>query len=173
MVTGTIILLLATVFALAGCNKLRSQPAFRAHLRNLVPPALVNSTAVLVPVAEMILAVALLNSTTARVALLGTIGLLAVFTGALLVTKSLGLKSCGCFGEVQGEATVISGIIRNVLLIFCAAIALHEKELIIFAKDISTSLGQITLVLGAICLWPCLVALANRRKFLLHWSPEP
>lgn len=168
---GTIVLLLAVVFAIAGVSKFRSQPAFRAVLRNLVPQSLVNATAFLIPLAEIILAIALLNSATMRMALLGSVGLLGVFS-VVLVAKPRNLKGCGCFGELQGEATILSGVFRNVLLISFALVALRASDLTVFQAGLANQIGQCTIVLGAICLWPCVVALANRRQFLLKWKPQ-
>ncbi len=165
----TIVLLLAGVFAIAGVNKFRSQPAFRAVLRNFVPAAVVNSSAVLIPLSEIILAVLLLNPHSAHRALIVAIAMLGVFTVVLIAMKLLGIKGCACFGEQPGEATVASGLVRNFLLIALAAIAHREPILSMGHQQPATLLGELTVVFGTICTWPCIVALLNRRHLLLNW----
>ena len=54
--SGVIILLLAAVFLIAAISKLRAQDAFRAVLRNLIHERLVNPTALIVPLGELVLA---------------------------------------------------------------------------------------------------------------------
>ena len=168
----TIVLLLAAVFAMAGVNKFRSLPAFRAVLRNLVPAPLVNASAILVPLSEVILAVALLIPTTAHVALVVAMAMLGLFTVVLITMKLLGIKGCACFGEQPGEATVASGFVRNFILIGLAAIAHREPVLSPWRQQLPTLTGELTVVLGALCLWPCIVALVNRRHLLFNWRPQ-
>jgi hypothetical protein len=167
--SGTIILLLAAVFALAAIAKLRSRDAFAAVLRSLVPALLVKPLSVMVPVLELALAAFLLSGIATQTAIGVSIGVLVLFTAVLGEMWRRGLKGCACFGESVNTATTSSGVIRNVMLIVAASCVVSNPGAVSFlGLDISSFLGRMTVVVGALCFWPCLVALIGQRKYLFN-----
>jgi hypothetical protein len=163
--TGTIILLLAILFTIAGISKLRSRPAFSAVLRNLIPASLVKPATIVIPAIELLLAGFLFSGIAPQKALAAAIALLAVFTVILAEMWRRGLKGCACFGETGTAATNGSGVIRNLLLIGAAAAVINQPGPVsLFGPDVSSFLARMTVVAGAFCFWSCLAALAGRRK---------
>jgi uncharacterized membrane protein YphA (DoxX/SURF4 family) len=163
---GAIVLLLAFVFALAGISKLLSPDRFRATLRKLMPLGAATVMVRAIPLTELLLAAWLVSGLAPRQAAGIAIIVLLMFTAALLRMLRKGLGGCGCFGEAADSAP--AGLVRNVLLIALAAcVALPQN-----ASDGPWSsgegaiVGRLTLVLGAACLWSCLVALVERRSFI-------
>ncbi len=168
--SGTIILLLAAIFILAAVSKLRAREAFAAVLRNLAPQIFVVSLSIIVPVIELALAAFLLSGIALQNALAASIAMLVVFTIILAEMWRRGLKGCACFGETVNTATTSSGLIRNLILIAAAASIMNEREPISFlGPDLSTFLARLTVIIGALCLWPCLVALVSRRKYIFNY----
>ncbi len=166
---GTIILLLATVFIFAAISKLRSRDAFRAVLINLIPSALVGLLSIFVPLVELFLGGFLLSGMAPQKALIGAIALLVIFTIILAEMWRRGIKGCACFGETVNTATTSSGVIRNLILIAAAGSIMGEPAPISFmGPDLSSFLARVTVVVGAFCFWPCLVALVSRRKLILN-----
>jgi hypothetical protein len=162
---GTIILLLAAVFVIAAVTKLRSKDAFRAVLRGLFPRALVEPALVIVPVVELALGTFLLSGIAQKAAVNCAIIMLAAFTLALVVMWWRGIKGCACFGEAANTATTGSGILRNIILL-CAAVfvARQPGPVAFWSRDISSLLARLTVVVGAFCLWACIIALVNQRR---------
>jgi uncharacterized membrane protein YphA (DoxX/SURF4 family) len=169
--SGTIILLLATVFVLAAISKLRSRAAFGAVLRNLVPARLVEPLTIIVPTTELLLAIFLLIGIAPQKAVAAAIAMLIIFTIVLAEMWRRGLQGCACFGESVNTSTTSSGLIRNAILIAAACSIITEPGPISFwGSDISTFLGQLTIITGALCFWPCLVALVSQRKYIFNHS---
>lgn len=166
---GAIVLLLAIVFVIAAIAKLRSEAAFRAVLRGVFPKLLVEPLAAVVPVAELALAAFLLSGLAPQRAAVGAIILLALFTLTLAVMWWRGIKGCACFGESVNTATTGSGVIRNLFLIAAAAFVAHGSgPVALWGPDVSTLLGRLTLVVGALCLWSGALALANQRQIFAN-----
>ncbi len=162
-----IVFLLAVVFALAAVSKLRSREAFQAVLRKLMPGGWDVSLSRLVPIGELLLAAFLLSGISTRWAAMTSILALAVFTWFLTRMRRFGLQGCACFGEESDSATAATGIARNLMLILGAAwIAARPDSVHLWNGDWPLLFGQATIVLGALCLWPCVVAMINRRQFL-------
>ena len=163
--SGAIVLLLAAVFGMAAVSKMRARARFVAVLRNLVPWRLAGPASILIPGVELLLAGFLLSGLAPQKAIVAAIALLFAFTLVLLDMRRRGVKGCACFGESADKATAFSGIVRNLALIAAAIFALCATGPVSFTDpDFSSLLGRITIVLGAFCLWPCLVALANVYK---------
>ncbi|MGI8967237.1 MAG: MauE/DoxX family redox-associated membrane protein [Limisphaerales bacterium] len=166
----TIILLLAAIFLLAAISKFRSRDAFSAVLRNLLPAVLVAPMSIFVPLVELLLAGFLLSGIAPQKAIIASIVMLVIFTLVLAEMWRRGLQGCACFGETVNTSTTSSGLIRNVILIAAALSILNEREPISFlGPDFSTFLGRLTVIIGALCLWPCLVALVSRRKLIFNY----
>jgi hypothetical protein len=166
---GAVILILAVVFVSAAIAKLRSKDAFRAVLRALFPRAVVEPAVVIVPVAELALGAFLLSGISPNRAFECAIAVLAVFTLVLGVMWWRGIKGCACFGEAVNTATTGSGMVRNIILMAAAAFVAKEPEPITFwNRDISFLIGQLTVVIGAFCLWATVSALVNQRKIYFN-----
>src|SRR5690348_9764028 len=101
--SGTILLLLAFVFGLAGAMKLGSPEQFRDTMRKLFGARLARPLSVTVPVLEIALALWLLTGLAPRQAAAVSILVLLVFSAALLRIWRRGL-TCGCFGEAGDSA---------------------------------------------------------------------
>jgi uncharacterized membrane protein YphA (DoxX/SURF4 family) len=163
---GAILLLLGLVFALAGASKLLSPDAFRATLRKLVPASAVRLIVVGLPVFELLLGAWLISGVAPRQAAGAAVVVLLGFCAVLFRIWRRGL-TCGCFGEMADSAP--SGLARNVLLIAMAAyVALPDGPVVDgpWSAGAGNVVGRLTVVLGAACLWPCLVALVQRRKMI-------
>lgn len=163
--SGAILLLLGFVFALAGALKLFSPERFRDTLRKLLTPRVAPAVSVAVPVLELVLAAWLVSGVAPRQAAGAAIVVLLVFCAVLLRIWRRGL-TCGCFGEAADSAP--SGLVRNVILIALAATvavpeALPETP---WSLGLGMVVGRMTVVLGAACFWPCLVALVQRRNLI-------
>jgi uncharacterized membrane protein YphA (DoxX/SURF4 family) len=170
--SGAIILLLAAIFILAAISKFRSRDAFGEVLRNLIPAPFVKFIVAIVPLSELLLAGFLLSGVAQKKAVATAIALLIVFTIILGVMWRRGLKGCACFGETVNADTSASGILRNLILIAGAVFVLNQPGPILFlGPDLSTFLGRLTLIAGTLCLWPCLIALVNRRNIIFNYSP--
>lgn len=172
--TGAVVLLLSAVFVIAAFSKLQSKAAFVSVLRGLLPTMLVEPAAVLVPVAELALAAFLLSEIRPQQAVVCAIVMLAVFTIVLSLMWRQGIKGCACFGENADTAATGSGIARNIILIAVAVPAASiSGPIALWGPDISSLLGRLTLVTGALCLWPCMLALVNRRRFFANGLSAP
>jgi methylamine dehydrogenase accessory protein MauD len=114
---------LAVVLAAAGIGKLRDRSGARdAFVGFGVPQALAPALAVLVPLAELVLAVLLIPVATAAWAAAAALLLLAVFTGAILLNLSRGrTPACNCFGSASRKPIGGGTLVRNLVLMALAA----------------------------------------------------
>src|SRR6266702_4668777 len=126
--SGAIILLLATIFIIAAISKMRSRPQFSAVMGNLLPSPLVGPLSILIPLAEISLAMFLLCGIARQKAIVASMVSLVVFTIILVKMWNRGIKDCACFGESVETATTSSGIIRNLILIALAACVLQQAD---------------------------------------------
>jgi hypothetical protein len=148
---------------------MRDREAFGLVLRRLLPKPLIQPVSIVIPIAEITVAGFLLSRIAPRLALVSAITLLLVFSLILAEMLRRGVKGCGCFGENEETATPGSGLVRNFILIAAALSALNQPlPFLIFGPDASSSVGRVTIVAGTLCLWPCLVTLVHRRKFLFN-----
>jgi methylamine utilization protein MauE len=113
-------LLLAVVLLVAATGKLINSEQFAAALRlSHLPKALITPLMVLTPILELCLAFGLVLSTSYLLPLImiGTAGLLSVFTLWMLTVYARGLRlRCGCFGA-GGSDIGLRTILRNALLV--------------------------------------------------------
>jgi peroxiredoxin len=114
---------LALVLAAAGVGKLRDQAGTREAVVGFgVTPALAPALAILVPVAELAIAVLLIPVATAARAALAALVLLAVFTAAMLLNLSRGrTPPCNCFGVASRRPIGTRTLVRNAVLMALAA----------------------------------------------------
>jgi uncharacterized membrane protein YphA (DoxX/SURF4 family) len=97
-----LLLVLSGVFALAGAAKLRDRAATRRALGAFgVPTVLVPAAAVVLPLAELAIAVSLIVPATAQWGTAAAVALLAIFCLAIIrVMRSGATPDCNCFGGV-------------------------------------------------------------------------
>jgi peroxiredoxin len=120
-VTVTILaarLLLAAIFLLAGATKLVDPAGSRKALRDFgLPSALARPMVLLLPLIEILVAVALIPNETAWIGACGALGLLALFVIGVTVAMVRGRKpDCHCFGQLHSEPVGWQTLVRNVVL---------------------------------------------------------
>src|SRR6266852_9172212 len=111
-------LLLAAVFIVAGFAKLADLPGSRQALRDFgVPAVLANPFGVLLPLAEIAVAVALIPSAFAWWGALGALALLLLFVAGISYNLARGrTPDCHCFGQIHSSPAGWPTLIRNLLL---------------------------------------------------------
>jgi peroxiredoxin len=111
-------LVFASVLGVAAGAKLADRNGTRETLGAFgVPGSLSSPLAVLLPVAEALVALALLPNRSAQAAGAAGAALLAVFTGAVIVTLARGRRpDCNCFGALHSKPIGAWTVARNVSL---------------------------------------------------------
>src|SRR5205085_369349 len=111
-------LLLAVVFLVAGLAKLADLAGSRQALRDFgVPAKLTSSFGVLLPLAELAVAVALLLSISAWWGAVGALALLLLFVAGIGYNLAHGRQpNCHCFGQLHSTPAGWPTLIRNLLL---------------------------------------------------------
>lgn len=111
-------LVLAAVFAVAGFAKLMDRDGSRAGLEGFgVPAKLAKPGGILLPLAEIAVAILLLPVATAWYAGLAALLLLLAFVGGIAYNMSKGrAPDCHCFGQIHSEPAGWSTLIRNGVL---------------------------------------------------------
>lgn len=119
-------LLLAIVFATAGVGKLRDLQGTRSSLQEFgVGERLARPSAVLLPLAELAVAVALVFRPTAQWGALAALLLLLVFLAGIGNALRHGIApDCNCFGQIHSAPAGRGTLIRNAILSALALVAL-------------------------------------------------
>jgi hypothetical protein len=137
-------IVLAGVLAVAAVAKIANRRELPAQLRamGMVPPWFAVVVAVVLPVVELVVAIALVAARDSALPGLVALTLLVVFSGFLLVTARRHVP-CACFGSIRSGPTAETpaAILRNGLLIALAVLATGSAE--------GARLGA-TLVIGAL-----------------------
>lgn len=109
---------LATVFAVAAVTKLADRGALRRSMMNFgVPLPFAPAAAVLVPLAEGLVAAGLLVPPTARVSALAALSLLVTFLLVIGFNLFQGRKpDCHCFGRLHSAPIGLLTVLRNMAL---------------------------------------------------------
>ncbi len=147
-------LVLTAVFIVSGVGKLADLPGSRKATAGFgVPERLVPTAAVLLPIAELIVAAALLFTASARWGGLGGLALLILFIGVIGFNLARGrTPDCHCFGQLHSEPIGWSTIIRNVALSAVAAFIVvggwNDPGTSAFAWLTSLSGSDVALLLG-------------------------
>ena len=118
-------LFLGVVFIVASADKILDPAAFAQTVRNfqILPDALVNLTALILPWLELLIGLCLtIGCWLGGVTLLAN-GLLAVFFGSLVFNWARGLDiSCGCFGSLSpGKTSIYWLLIRDIAFLLMGA----------------------------------------------------
>ena len=149
--------LLAVVFAVAGLAKLADLAGSRQALRNFgVPALLVAPLGVLLPLAELAVAVALLPTLTAWGAAIGALALLFIFVAGISYNLARGRRpDCHCFGQLYSKPIGRSTLLRNLVLAIIAGFVVgfgwSNPGLDVFAWLGSLALAQrLELIAGVI-----------------------
>lgn len=144
-------IVVAAAFVVAAGQKLRALPATRAQLAGFgVPGALVSASVVVLPAAELVTAVALVAFPRSSVPPFIAVGLLAVFTGAVIGNLSRGRRPpCPCFGAGTTDVPISARtIVRNGWLLALAVVATGSID---GAEPLPVVV--LTVALGAVTLW--------------------
>jgi hypothetical protein len=123
----------AMIFAGSAAMKFAAPIEFRAAVENyrIVPESIAGLAAWVVPVLELAGAVGLVFSVSRASAAFLLLGLLAIFTGAIMLNLARGRREidCGCFGPMMRQR--LSGwlVVRNIALAMMVATASANPEL--------------------------------------------
>ena len=114
----------ATVFIVSGAGKLLDQTQTEHTLREFgLPAVLARPAALLLPLTELALAIALLIPGLARWGAWGILLLLLLFTAVLAVSLARGIRpACHCFGQLSKAPISWRTLLRNAVLIGMAAL---------------------------------------------------
>ncbi len=147
-------LVLTAVFIVSGVGKLADLPGSRKATAGFgVPEKFVPTAAVLLPIAELIVAAALLFTASAWWGGLGGLALLILFIGVIGFNLARGrTPDCHCFGQFHSEPIGWSTIVRNVALSAVAAFIVvggwNDPGTSAFAWLASLSGSDVALLLG-------------------------
>ena len=123
-------MVLALVFAVAGVAKLADWAGSRRAIVDFgVPAALAGPLGILLPLAELAIAVALLPTTTAWWGAVGALVLLLLFAAAIGANLARGRKpDCHCFGQLYSAPAGRSTLARNAVLAAPAAFVVWRGQ---------------------------------------------
>jgi len=115
-------LIMAGIFVYASIDKIAHPAAFAKDVYNyqILPDALINLTALVLPWLELILGLCLLAGVWMPGAVLSANGLLSVFFAALLFNMARGLDvNCGCFSTGNNIPAMSAGwyLVRDALFL--------------------------------------------------------
>src|SRR5947207_4867925 len=111
-------LLLAVIFVISGLAKLVDRPGSRQAMLDFgVPAGLASPSALLLPLAELVVAGVLIPNMSAWWGALGALMLLLLFTAAVGYHLARGhTPSCHCFGQISSDPIGWSTLVRNLIL---------------------------------------------------------
>ena len=115
-------LLLSLIFFVAGVAKLADPKGSRRATTDFgLPAALAPPLAILLPLSELGIAIALIPLASAWLAALAALALLALFMSGIMVNLARGrTPECHCFGQVSSSAIGPKTLLRNAVLAFAA-----------------------------------------------------
>jgi uncharacterized membrane protein YphA (DoxX/SURF4 family)/peroxiredoxin len=164
-------LVLAAVFAVAGVAKLADRDGSRRAVEDFgVPAQLSRVVAVVLPVVELAVAIALVSTSFAWWGALGALGLLVVFVVAIVVNLARGRHpNCQCFGQLETAPVGRSTLIRNLVLAAIAGYVVWQGRLDVEASVIVWLFGlSLMEAAGLVGLVLVVVALALEGWIGLH-----
>jgi uncharacterized membrane protein YphA (DoxX/SURF4 family) len=124
-------IVLGVVFLLYGLDKILHPDDFARAVANyrLLPEALVNLVAVILPWVECVCGLLLLAGQWVRSAALVSAFLLGVFMVAVSITLARGLDiSCGCFNTDEGRKIGLGLLVEDLLLLGAAAVLVLQAR---------------------------------------------
>ncbi len=152
----TVRLFLFGIFALAGTAKLFDLEGSEKAVKGFgVPDVLAKPFSILLPVAEIAIAVLLLPVQTSWIAAIGGAGLLLIFVGGMLWQMWQGnAPDCHCFGQIHSEPVSKKSLARNaafvLLALFLVANGQDNQGLNIFdsSNNLSSEMNAMQIILG-------------------------
>jgi peroxiredoxin len=149
-------LVLFGVFAAAGAAKLADRTGSREMLVAFgMPSVLAHPLSFVLPVAELIVAAALVPAASARIAAVAAFSLLVIFIVAIGVNLALGrTPDCNCFGQLHAAPIGWSTVARNAVLAVVAGFLIWNGEntavsIVAWLSALSTPQRLVVLVAGA------------------------
>ena len=123
-------LLLSAVFCVAGITKLADLAGTRRAMIGFgIPERFAAPLALGLPLAEILIALALIPSNSAWTAAIAASGLLSIFVIAIAVNLARGrTPDCHCFGQLHSEPVGLSTLIRNMALMIVAGFIVAEGK---------------------------------------------
>jgi peroxiredoxin/uncharacterized membrane protein YphA (DoxX/SURF4 family) len=175
-------LLLAVVFGVAGLAKLADHAGSQQALHDFgMPGLLAKPFGVLLPVAELAVAIALVPTISAWWAALGALALLLLFVAGIGFNLAHGrTPDCHCFGQLHSAPAGWSTLLRNLVLAAVAgfivwqgqqnagASAVNWLGALTMAQRIELLVGVIVVVLLAVEGWVLLKMLSQQGRLLLR-----
>ncbi len=121
-------LILAAIFALAGVGKFLDLDGSEKAVKDFgVPENLAKPFSVLLPAAEILIAILLVPVTTAWLGAIGAFVLLLIFVGGMLWQMAHGrAPDCHCFGQIHSEPVSKKSLIRNAVFAILAFFLILE-----------------------------------------------
>jgi peroxiredoxin len=121
-------LLLAGVFVVAGIAKLSDREGSRRAVAEFgVPAALAAPIGILLPLAELVVAAALIPTATALWGAVGALVLLLLFVAGISANLARGRRpDCHCFGQLHSSPAGWSTLVRNAVLAAIAAFVVWQ-----------------------------------------------
>lgn len=117
-------LFLAAIFALAGIGKLYDTEGSEKAVKNFgVPESLAKPFAILLPLAEILVAILLLFAEISWFGAIGAFIILLIFIGGMLNQMRLGnAPDCHCFGQIHSAPVSKKTLLRNAVFVIPALI---------------------------------------------------
>jgi peroxiredoxin len=141
-------LFLVGIFALAGIGKLLDLPGSEKAVKDFgMPEDLAKPFSVVLPIAEIFIAVLLLFVQSSWLGAIGGFLLLLIFIGGMLVQMAKGnAPDCHCFGQIHSEPVSAKSLIRNAVfatLAFVLIVSGRENQgLSLFDSSNNSSEGN-------------------------------
>ena len=153
-------LLLAGVFVVAGLAKLGDLAGSRQAMRDFGVPALLAAPfGLLLPLAELAVAIALIPTVSAWWGALGALVLLLLFIVGIGYNLARGRQpECHCFGQLHSTPAGWPSLMRNLVLAIIASFIVGLGRVnaglsIVNWLDVLTTAQRIELFVGVILLW--------------------
>ncbi len=174
--------LLAVVFVVAGLAKLADRAGSQQALYDFgLPAALAGPFGLLLPLAELAVAVALLLSASAWWGALGALALLLLFVAGISYNLAHGRRpDCHCFGQLYSAPAGWSTLIRNLVLAAVAALVvglgpqyaalnlLGWLGALALTQRIALLVGVVVVALLALEGWVLLKVVSQQGRLLLR-----
>lgn len=147
-------LFLVAIFALAGIGKLLDLDGSENAIKDFgVPDILAKPFSVLLPVAEIFIAILLLFAQTSWLGAIGGFLLLLTFIGGMLFQMAKGnAPNCHCFGQLHSEPVSAKSLIRNgifaILAFFLILSGKDNQGLSVFDSSNNSDGNFMSFILG-------------------------
>lgn len=181
IITVLLRLALAAIFGAAGVTKLSDQPGTQVAVKNFgAPEPVAPIVAILLPIAELVIAVGFLFANTAGVSALAGFMLLLVFMVAISINLVRGnTHDCHCFGQLYSRPLGWPTLVRNVVFAAAALFVYWQAKVGeipgIAATLADLSLNQLLWLIGVVLFLTALLvyALRNRKQTPAATAPKP